>query len=93
MKINIQAPGNGNTKVLNQFITKKLNTLLLDNSAVSEADVRLKTAGGHFDDNKTCEIYLKVGAKNIFAIKKGSTFEECSSKAIRKLQEDVKKLI
>jgi ribosome-associated translation inhibitor RaiA len=92
MKINIQTLGNGNSKLLNQFVMKKLQALYTDNKSITEADVKLKTSVGDVSENKVCEIYLKIGDRNIFAIQKGSTFEECSTKAIKKLQVHVKKL-
>jgi ribosome-associated translation inhibitor RaiA len=92
MKINIQTLGNGNSKLLNQFVMKKLQALYTDNKSITEADVKLKTSVGDASDNKVCEIYLKVGDRNIFAVQKGSSFEECSLKAIKKLQGHVKKL-
>jgi hypothetical protein len=86
MKINIQPPPTGGSKVLNDFVNKELTAFGKLAPGVSSAEVRLRQDKGYAGDNKICEIYLSMEEKNIFAVQKGRTYEESTTRAIEKLQ-------
>src|SRR5688572_18953025 len=92
IKITIRPPDYGSSKLLLTYVSKQLNTLGTVSDKVSAADVRLKHERSATSEDRVCEIYLKVGAKNIFAIQKSSSFEESTLRAVRKLSEQVRRL-
>jgi len=92
IKISIRPPDYGSSKLLLSYVNKQLNTLGTVSDKVSAADVRLKHERSATSEDRVCEIYLKVGAKNIFAIQKSSTFEESTLRAVNKLREHVRRM-
>ena len=87
--INIRPPETGGSRQLMQFISKQLYTLGDASVKVSAADVRLRNEYSATGESKVCEIYLKVGDKNIFVIQKGNSFEESTVKSVKKLQRQI----
>jgi hypothetical protein len=92
MKIDIQMNGGEKSKSLHQIVTRSLKALTEINESVTEADVKFKSLLGDAYADKVCEIYLKVGERNIFAIQKGRTFEKSAMKTIEKLQGHLEKM-
>jgi ribosomal subunit interface protein len=93
MKVTIQSLDFDITKKLNAFVNRALRKIGRLYPPILEAQVFLKTDGDALAVySKVCEIKLVIPGKDLFASKKGETFEMAVQNTIDALKHQVERL-
>lgn len=91
MKVNIQSIHFDADQKLLDFITKKVEKTKTFYEGLDSAMVYLRLEKDEHKENKTVEIKLNVGGKEVFAKENSNTFETAVDLVIDKIKAQVKK--
>lgn len=91
MKVNIQSIHFDADQKLLDFITKKVEKIQTFYEGLDSAMVYLRLEKDEHKENKTVEVKLNVGGKEVFAKENSNTFETAMDMVIDKIKAQVKK--
>lgn len=89
MKINVQTPDFKPSARLIRFVNKKVDVFDRFHDHVIESQVYLKKVKTSKPENKVCEIRLAIPGNDLFASKRGITFEDAVSKAVETIKRQI----
>jgi putative sigma-54 modulation protein len=92
MKITIQSPGFKATRHLQKFVDIHVRTLESLYDRILESRVCLKTDNSDKAEAKVCELQVVIPGNDLFASKRGSTFEEAAVRAVAAVKHQMDKV-